>query len=81
LTNPSQHCLHLSFSPLILGDVIGEKAEMLSKCANPPCSASFRYFRQGKLFRVDTEPSGIVPTARLPAEVSFSGCATIVPRT
>ena len=27
---------------------------MVSKCANPDCSASFRYFRQGKLFRVDT---------------------------
>jgi hypothetical protein len=27
---------------------------MLSKCANPSCSASFRYFHQGKLFRVET---------------------------
>jgi len=27
---------------------------MVSKCANPDCSASFRYLRQGKLFRVDT---------------------------
>lgn len=28
---------------------------MLSKCANPSCSASFRYFHQGKLFRMETE--------------------------
>jgi hypothetical protein len=26
---------------------------MLSKCANPNCSASFRYFHTGKLFRAD----------------------------
>ena len=27
---------------------------MVSKCANPDCSAAFRYFHQGKLFRFDT---------------------------
>jgi len=27
---------------------------MVSKCANPECSASFRYFHEGKLFRVET---------------------------
>lgn len=27
---------------------------MVSKCANPDCSASFRYFHKGKLFRVET---------------------------
>jgi hypothetical protein len=27
---------------------------MLSKCANPDCSASFRYLHQGKLFRIET---------------------------
>jgi hypothetical protein len=27
---------------------------MLSKCANPDCSAQFRYFNQGKLFRLET---------------------------
>jgi hypothetical protein len=26
---------------------------MLSKCANPACSASFRYLRQGKVFVAD----------------------------
>ncbi len=38
---------------------------MLSKCANPPCSASFRYLHAGKLFRFETRnmpklESGIV---------------------
>ena len=28
---------------------------MVSKCANPECSAPFLYFHQGKLFRLDTE--------------------------
>ena len=26
---------------------------MVSKCANPECSAPFRYFHTGKLFRAD----------------------------
>ena len=28
---------------------------MVSKCANPECAAPFRYFHQGKLFRLETE--------------------------
>ncbi len=28
---------------------------MLSKCANPACSQSFRYLREGKLFEIDTK--------------------------
>jgi hypothetical protein len=28
---------------------------MISKCANPECSAPFRYHREGKLFRVDVD--------------------------
>jgi hypothetical protein len=27
---------------------------MVSKCANPACSAPFLYLRQGKLFRIET---------------------------
>jgi hypothetical protein len=27
---------------------------MVSKCANPDCTAPFRYFHSGKLFRADT---------------------------
>jgi hypothetical protein len=28
---------------------------MLSKCANPACSNTFRYFREGRLFLIDSE--------------------------
>jgi len=28
---------------------------VVSKCANPTCAATFRYFHQGKLFRLETE--------------------------
>ena len=28
---------------------------MVSKCANPECEVPFRYFHQGKLFRLETE--------------------------
>jgi hypothetical protein len=31
---------------------------MLSKCANPGCSASFLYLHQGKLFRLETNGNG-----------------------
>jgi len=31
---------------------------MLSKCANPGCSASFLYLHQGKLFRLETSGNG-----------------------
>jgi len=28
---------------------------MVSKCANPECATAFRYFHEGKLFRLETE--------------------------
>jgi len=28
---------------------------MVSKCANPECSTPFRYFHEGKLFRLETK--------------------------
>jgi hypothetical protein len=28
---------------------------MVSKCANPECATPFRYFHEGKLFRLETE--------------------------
>jgi len=31
---------------------------MLSKCANPGCSASFLYLHQGKLFRFESSGNG-----------------------
>ncbi len=55
---------------------------MLSKDAAPPCSASFRYFRQGKLFRVETDPSGMIPTAKAPGRTEFfwlcDDCASLL---
>jgi hypothetical protein len=35
---------------------------MLSKCANPSCSASFFYLHEGKLFRSDTPANQDAPT-------------------
>jgi hypothetical protein len=29
---------------------------MVSKCANPACTAPFRFLHQGKVFRVETQP-------------------------
>jgi hypothetical protein len=29
---------------------------MLSKCANPACSNTFRYFREGRLFLIESQP-------------------------
>lgn len=34
------------------------EAAMVSKCANPSCSAIFRYLREGKIFHVATGPYG-----------------------
>jgi len=30
---------------------------MLSKCANPACSTSFRYLHEGKVFRLERDPA------------------------
>jgi Fe2+ or Zn2+ uptake regulation protein len=35
--------------------ILKQEATVLSKCANPECSAPFLYFHRGKLFRVETE--------------------------
>jgi hypothetical protein len=37
---------------------------MLSKCANPPCSASFLNLADGRLFRLETEARYPSPNAR-----------------
>jgi hypothetical protein len=31
---------------------------MITQCANPECSAPFRYMRQGRLFQVDRDSAG-----------------------
>jgi hypothetical protein len=42
---------------------------MLSKCANPSCSAPFRYLHAGKLFRVDAA-AGVDRSAAIGANES-----------
>jgi hypothetical protein len=51
---------------------------MISKCANPACSAHFLYLKQGKVFRVfrsGSEPRklqlGIDPTVKKHMQVEF----------
>ncbi len=36
---------------------------MLSKCANPGCTATFLYLHQGKLFRLDTSIEVVADTS------------------
>ncbi len=43
-------------------------AYMLSKCANPGCSATFLYLHQGKLFRYESETNGPDPSAKKPSQ-------------
>ena len=31
---------------------------MIAKCANPGCSAPFRYLREGRIFQVDRDAAG-----------------------
>jgi|SwirhisoilCB2_FD_contig_41_14706286_length_1151_multi_7_in_0_out_0_2 hypothetical protein len=57
---------------------------MVSKCANPGCSASFRYFREGRLFEIEVTSmpkSGPADAQRKPhRKVEYfwlcSSCAT-----
>jgi len=41
---------------------------MLSKCANPGCSETFRYLHQGKIFRLSPTPEIQVATGTLRPE-------------
>lgn len=34
---------------------------MLSKCANPGCSTTLLYLREGKVFKVESDVSGAIP--------------------
>jgi len=38
---------------------------MVSKCANPNCSAPFLYLHQGKLFRLETDAQDPVADAAM----------------
>ena len=44
---------------------------MLAKCANPACSARFRYFHEGKLFVF--EPKSDAPMRGPPADPDYLG--------
>jgi hypothetical protein len=41
---------------------------MVSKCANPGCSAPFLYLHRGKLFRFEVESAGLAGTAGFGAD-------------
>ncbi len=46
---------------------------MLSKCANPACSTTFRYLHEGKLYLIDTKAfAGRKP----PADLKYAGKAS-----
>jgi hypothetical protein len=40
---------------------------MLTKCANPSCSASFRHLADGRLFRLETDHLSFHPTLGRPS--------------
>jgi hypothetical protein len=41
-----------------------KEVDVLAKCANPSCAASFRYLQEGTLFRFESEPVEGVPGAK-----------------
>ncbi len=60
---------------------------MVSKCANPACSAPFHYLREGKVFRLEIEErsdprSQLLPTKRAVGHVEYfwlcGSCALIL---
>jgi hypothetical protein len=44
---------------------------MLAKCANPKCSAPFRYLHEGKLFRLDLGAGPPSPDTRIPRQLQY----------
>jgi hypothetical protein len=44
---------------------------MLAKCANPTCSAPFRYLHEGKLFRLDLGAGPPSPDTRIPRQLQY----------
>jgi len=43
---------------------------MLSKCANPECSAVFRYLHEGRIFRLSPTPE-VEATTKVPASLLY----------
>jgi len=48
---------------------------MLSKCANPACSTTFRYLSEGKLYLIDSKATWVRHRAR--AESKYAGKSSI----
>ena len=44
---------------------------MLAKCANPTCSAPFRYLHEGKLFRLDPGAGPPSPEGRVARQLQY----------
>jgi hypothetical protein len=44
---------------------------MLAKCANPTCSAPFRYLHEGKLFRLDLGAGPPSADTRIPRQLQY----------
>jgi len=44
---------------------------MLAKCANPTCSAPFRYLHEGKLFRLDLGAGPPSPAGHVPRQLQY----------
>jgi hypothetical protein len=47
---------------------------MLSKCANPSCSATFRYLSEGKLYLVDVKAASVRHGARAESKYAGKSC-------
>jgi hypothetical protein len=50
---------------------------MLSKCANPGCSAKLHYLNEGKIFRVESDVRGL--PVRRPVQRALPPMATVAP--
>jgi len=44
---------------------------MLAKCANPTCSAPFRYLHEGKLFRLDLGAGPPSASGHVPRQLQY----------
>ncbi len=47
---------------------------MLSKCANPTCSTTFRYLSEGKLYPIDSKAASVRHGARAGSKYAGQSC-------
>jgi len=62
VTRLERHCFRINRS---------NKYSMLSKCANPACSATFRFLGEGRLYLIDSKAASA--RHRAPAELKYAG--------